>query len=146
MSGIAFLNQPSRREHATLETPVFTGKYLSITSFKRDGTGVATPVWFVQEDGRLLVHTDANSYKVKRIRRNPEVTVAPCTATGRLLADPVRARAELLPDAELSLVERLMARKYRIDLVFIKPIRSLQAALRPGRHHAKPVILAITPT
>lgn len=146
MSGIAFLNQPSRREHATLETPVFTGKYLSITSFKRDGTGVATPVWFVQEDGRLLVHTDANSYKVKRIRRNPEVTVAPCTATGRLLADPVRARAELLPDAELSRVERLMARKYRIDLVFIKPIRSLQAALRPGRHHAKPVILAITPT
>ena len=146
MSGIAFLNQPSRREHAALETPVFTGKYLSITSFKRDGTGVATPVWFVQEDGRLLVHTDANSYKVKRIRRNPEVTVAPCTATGRLLADPVRARAELLPDAELSRVERLMACKYRIDLVFIKPIRSLQAALRPGRHHAKPVILAITPT
>jgi PPOX class probable F420-dependent enzyme len=146
MSKIAFLNQPDRREHATLETPVFTGKYLSITSFKRDGTGVATPVWFVQEDGRLLVHTDANSYKVKRIRRNPEVTVAPCTATGRLLADPVRARAELLPDAELSRVERFMARKYRIDLAFIKPIRSVQAALRPGRHPAKPVILAITPT
>jgi uncharacterized protein len=146
MSGIAFLNQPGRREHATLETPVFTGKYLSITSFKRDGTGVATPVWFVQEDGRLLVHTDANSYKVKRIRRNPEVTIAPCTATGRLLADPVRARAELLPDAELSRVERLMARKYRIDLVFIKPIRFLQTVLRPGRPHAKRVILAITPT
>jgi uncharacterized protein len=146
MSKVTFLNQPDRREHATLETPVFTGKYLSITSFRRDGTGVATPVWFVQVDGRLLVHTDANSYKVKRIRRNPEVTVAPCTATGRLLADPVRARAELLPDAELSRVERLMARKYRIDLVFIKPIRFLQAALRPGRPHAKPVILAITPT
>jgi uncharacterized protein len=146
MSKVTFLNQPDRREHATLETPVFTGKYLSITSFRRDGTGVATPVWFVQVGGRLLVHTDANSYKVKRIRRSPEVTVAPCTATGRLLADPVRARAELLPDAELSRVERLMARKYRIDLVFIKPIRFLQAALRPGRPNAKPVILAITPT
>jgi PPOX class probable F420-dependent enzyme len=145
MSEIAFLDHPDRRQPTSVETPVFAGKYLSITSFKRDGTGVATPVWFVQEAGRLLVHTDANSYKVRRIRGNPHVTVAPCTATGRLLADPVPACAELLSDAELGRVERLMARKYRIDLVFIKPIRSLQAALRPGRPRAKPVILAITP-
>jgi hypothetical protein len=51
-------------------TTAFPGKYLSITSFRRDGTGKATPVWFVQEDGCLLVETDAGSYKVRRIRRN----------------------------------------------------------------------------
>jgi uncharacterized protein len=45
---------------------------------------VATPVWFVEADGRLLVETDAGSYKVWRIRRDPRVTIAPCSATGRL--------------------------------------------------------------
>ena len=49
-------------------TSAFAGKYLSLTSFRRDGTGVATPVWFVEVDGRLLVETDAGSYKVRRIR------------------------------------------------------------------------------
>ncbi len=39
--------------------PVFRGKYLSIPSYQRDGQGVATPVWFVQRDGRVLVETDA---------------------------------------------------------------------------------------
>ena len=123
----------------------FTGKYLSITSFKRDGTGVATPVWFVQEAGRLLIQTDASSYKVKRIRRNPRVTIAPCTATGRLRAEPVTARAEVLPNDELGRVKELIARKYRIDLIVIKPIRSLQAALRHGQPPAQEIALAIAP-
>jgi uncharacterized protein len=127
-------------------TTAFPGKYLSITSFRRDGTGKATPVWFVQEGGRLLVETDAGSYKVRRIRRNPRVLVAPCTATGRLRGEPVTARAQLLPEAEIGRVERLMARKYRIDLVFIKPVRALQAALHPRRPREKPAILAITLT
>jgi uncharacterized protein len=146
MSEIAFLEHPERHQQTAVEPPVFAGKYLSITSFKRDRSGVVTPVWFVQEDGRLLVQTDANSGKVKRIRRNPHVLVAPCTATGRLLADPVPARAELLAETELSRVERLLAAKYRIDLLVIKPIRAVQAALRRGRPHPKPTILAIIPT
>jgi PPOX class probable F420-dependent enzyme len=99
-----------RRGVATLSIP---GKYLRLTSFRRDGTGVATPVWFVEADGRLLVETDASSYKVRRIRRDPRITVAPCTATGRLRRAPVPAWAELLPDAEVARVEQLMARKYR---------------------------------
>jgi PPOX class probable F420-dependent enzyme len=126
-------------------TTAFPGKYLSITSFRRDGTGKATPVWFVQEGGRLLVETDAGSYKVRRIRRNPRVIVAPCGPTGRFRGAPVTATAELLPDAETGRVERLMARKYRVDLVFIRPIRALQALLHPGRMRERPVILAITP-
>jgi PPOX class probable F420-dependent enzyme len=146
MSEIAFLDHPERHQQTAVALPVLGGKYLSITSFKRDGTGVATPVWFVQEDGRLLVQTDATSGKVKRIRRNPQVLVGPCTATGRLLADPVPAQAELLGDAELGRVERLIAAKYRIDLLVIRPIRALQAALRRGRPRPRPVILAITPT
>ena len=56
--------------------PVFRGRYLSITSYKRDGRGVATPVWFAQRDGRLLVQSGATSGKVKRVRRDPRVQVA----------------------------------------------------------------------
>jgi uncharacterized protein len=145
MSEAALYDHVDRQEHRSSATPAFPGKYLSVTSYRRDGTGVPTPVWFVQENGRLLVETDASSFKVRRIRRNPAVAVAPCTATGRLRGEPLAAHAELLPDAEVSRVERLMARKYRVDLVVIKPIRSLQAALHPGRPRGKPVVLAITP-
>ena len=126
--------------------PAFPGRYLSLTSFRRDGTGVATPVWFVETGGRLLVETDAASYKVRRIRRDPRVTIAPCTATGRLRGIPVPARAELLRDAEVARVERLMARKYRADLLFIKPFRALQRALHRSRPRDIPVILELTPS
>jgi hypothetical protein len=57
----------------------------------------------------------------------------------------VAAWAELLPDAELAPTERLMARKYRVDLLFIKPLRTLQAALR-HRPPSLPVVLEITPS
>jgi PPOX class probable F420-dependent enzyme len=127
-------------------TQAFPGKYLSLTSFRRDGTGVATPVWFVEAGGRLLVETDAGSYKVRRIRRDPRVTIAPCTATGRLRGTPLPAWAELLPDAKVAHVERLMARKYRVDLLFIKPFRALQRALRRNRPRETPVILELTPS
>jgi PPOX class probable F420-dependent enzyme len=123
----------------------FPGKYLSLTSFRRDGAGVATPVWFVEADGRLLVETDAGSYKVRRIRRDPRVTVAPCTATGRLRGTPVPAWAKLLPDAEVARVDQLMGRKYRVDLLFVKPLRRVQAALHRQLRET-PVVLEITPS
>ena len=124
----------------------FDGKYLGLTTFKRDGTGVTTPVWFVREAGRLLVETDAESYKVRRIRNEPTVSVTLCSARGRLLEAPVPARAEILPDAEIPRVEELMARKYRVEVVFFKPLRAIQRALHFGRYRGKTVVLAITPT
>jgi PPOX class probable F420-dependent enzyme len=138
-------DRPRRQGRPGATTPSFPGKYLSLTSFRRDGTGVATPVWFVEADGRLLVETDAGSYKVRRIRRDPRVMVAPCTATGRLRGTPVPAWAELFPDTEVARVDQLMGRKYRVDLVFIKPIRKLQAALDRRRSRGTPVVLGITP-
>jgi uncharacterized protein len=132
-------------QHGTQPPPAFTGKYLSITSYKRDGTAVATPVWFVSDAGRLLAVTDADSYKVKRIRHNPAVTIYPCTATGRLRGAPVTAHAVLLDDSQTDRVEQLIAHKYRADIIFIKPIRALQAAVHLGRPRGKSVVLAITP-
>lgn len=124
----------------------FRGKYVSLTSFKRDGTAVATPVWFVIEDGRLLVQTDGESFKVRRIRRNPHVTVAPCTASGRTRGPAVSATAEILPTAELEHVRSLVGRKYRIDRILILPIYWAVQRLRGSRTSGTEVALAITPT
>lgn len=124
----------------------FEGRYLGLTTFKKDGTGVTTPVWFVREAGRLLVETDPESYKVKRILREPTVSVTLCTARGHLLEIPVPAHAEILPDDEVPRVETLMARKYRWDMLIFKPIRAIQRALHFGRYRGKTVVLAITPS
>ena len=90
--------------------------------------------------------TGADTHEVRRLRRNPSVTVATCTATGRLRGEQVTARAELLAESEVERVERLTPDKYRVDMIFIKPIRALQAALRRGKPRAKSVLVAITPT
>ncbi len=124
----------------------FEGKYLSLTSFKRDGTGIATPVWFVADNGHLLVETDADSYKVKRIRRDPHVRIALCDARGRLRGEPVDAEAAILPASERERVEQLLAQKYRIDRYTVYPLYRLVTRLRRGSHtHEPPVALAITP-
>ena len=125
----------------------FDGKYLSLTSFRRDGTEVATPVWFVADDGRLLVETDAGSYKVKRIRRDPHVRIAVSDMRGRPRGDTVDADAEILPDSERPRVERLLARKYRFDRLAVLPLYRLVMRLRGRAPHGDehPVALAITP-
>ncbi len=122
----------------------FDGRYLSLTSFRRDGTPVATPVWFVREDGRLLVETGARSWKVRRIRRNGDVTVAVCTASGRLRGAPLPAHAELLPPDELARVHALLGRKYRFDLLLLRPIRRLVRLVSRAQVEES-VALALTP-
>jgi PPOX class probable F420-dependent enzyme len=121
----------------------FAGRYLSVTTFKRDGTAVSTPVWFVQNAGRLLAVTDADSGKIKRIRNNPAVRVALCTASGRIRSRLVSGTATVLTD--VTPVARMIARKYRLDLVVIRPLLALQAVLHPSRPKPRSVVLAITP-
>ena len=62
-------------------------KYLSLTTFRKDGTPVATPVWLVREGDHLFVMTEAGSGKVKRIESNPVVELAPCDMRGSIKGD-----------------------------------------------------------
>jgi PPOX class probable F420-dependent enzyme len=85
---------------------------LSLVTYKKDGTPVATPLWVVPDGDTLVLWTVAGSWKVKRIRRNPEVTVTPCTARGKLTGQTVAGRAEIMPATESARVRELIRKKY----------------------------------
>ena len=67
-----------------------------VRSFKRNGTPVQTPVWFAEDHGVLYVYTLANAGKVKRIRRNPRIRLAPCTVRGTVIGPWVEAEATIV--------------------------------------------------
>lgn len=90
------------------------GKYVSLTTFKKDGTPVATPLWGARDGDRLLVWTTTDSWKVKRIKRNAKVTVAPCTARGKVEGAVVDGVAEILDAAGTEQARAAIASKYGI--------------------------------
>jgi PPOX class probable F420-dependent enzyme len=82
-----------------MSTELDDARYINLLSYKRDGGGVQTPVWVAPLDGKLAVFTNRDSYKVKRIRRNPEVRVARCDARGKLLGPWIDATCAIVEDA-----------------------------------------------
>jgi hypothetical protein len=93
---------------------VYRSQYVLLSSFRKDGSAVGVPVWAAEQSGRLFVWTEADSFKVKRVRRNPEVTIQPCTHGADPRGVAVRGRAELLDDAGTAHVRELLARKYGV--------------------------------
>lgn len=87
-------------------------KYISLTTFRKNGAGVATPVWFGEEDGKLYVMTISAMGKTKRIRNNPQVLVAPCSIRGKITGPEVAARARLLPVEDHTRARKTITRKY----------------------------------
>ena len=132
------------RPAADLEA-LFPGRYLSVTSFKRDGTGVAAPLWFVSDGKRLFALTDMHSAKVRRIGRNPRVLVASCRADGKLRREPVSARVEVLTaTSDLERVQKLLIERYRLSYRLIMLAYRLGRRLRGQRSVADGAALAIT--
>lgn len=85
-------------------------RYVSLTTFKKDGTTASTPVWVVSDDGeRLLVWSAATTWKVRRLRRNPRVLVAPCSFRGRERGKPVAGQARIVGDVP---IDDLLREKY----------------------------------
>ena len=87
-------------------------KYLNLESVKRDGTPVQTPVWFAEEQGVLYVYTLANAGKVKRIRRNPRIRLAPCTMRGTVIGPWVEADATIVDATTAARGHALLRQKY----------------------------------
>ena len=113
--------------------------YISLLSYKRSGEGVETPVWAAPLDGTLVVFTLRDSFKVKRIRRNPAVRIARCGMTGKLLGPWRDGTCAIVKDAttEARAYEALNA-KYGWQMRLGTLMRSLFGGLE------KRVILQIT--
>jgi uncharacterized protein len=95
-------------------------KYLNLETFKKNGEGVKTPVWFAADPSvsfdssaaKLYVYTIGVSGKVKRIRNNPHVRIAPCDTRGRVRGEWVDARAEIVTGEEAARGMQLLNKKY----------------------------------
>lgn len=88
-------------------------KYCLLTTYRRNGEGMPTPVWFgVGDDGHVYFDTEESVGKVKRIRNNPRVRVAPATSRGKPLGSPIEGRARVLPPEDTDRAERAIAANY----------------------------------
>jgi PPOX class probable F420-dependent enzyme len=136
--------RPVQRPAADLDA-LFPGRFLSVTSFNREGRGVATPLWFVSDGERLFALTDLHSAKVRRMRHNPRVLVAPCRASGKLRGEPLPARAEVLTEStDLERARELLIRRYKISYRLVMLIYRLGRRLRGRSSVADGAALAVT--
>jgi PPOX class probable F420-dependent enzyme len=87
-------------------------RYISLKTFRKNGDGVATPVWFGEEGDRLYVMTRSDMGKVKRIRNNPKVGVSPCTIRGKVTGAEFTATARMLPQEDHAHARQTINRKY----------------------------------
>jgi PPOX class probable F420-dependent enzyme len=97
-------------------TEVGLSSYVSFTSYRKNGTSVATPVWIAPDGDDLYFFSDTGAHKVERVRNNPVVTLQPCDVRGRVkVGSPVVAGvAEVLDHTDSPRVRRIVNRKYRV--------------------------------
>src|SRR5580693_8036638 len=105
-------------------------KFVSLTTFKKDGSAVAAPMWIGRDGNHLFAWTPADSWKVKRVKNNPQVVLVPCGRTGKVRdgAQPVDGIAEVF--TEPATVQRLAAvirRKYGLEFIIVTFIERLLA-------------------
>lgn len=111
--------------------PLHGQQYLNLETFRRSGESMKTPVWFVEHGDTLYVRTIANSGKVKRIRNNGQVNIAPCKVDGALLGEWISAHAYEVTDKDtFSKVDRLLDKKYGL----MKKMFALSSAIQ-GRKY-----------
>jgi PPOX class probable F420-dependent enzyme len=108
-------------------------QYINVETFRKNGKGVKTPVWFVTDENSLAVRTEATSGKMKRMRNNPKIRVAPCDARGNLLGNWVEAHAFIVTDeSESETINQMLNKKYGL----FKRFFDLMQKFRGGNYGA----------
>ena len=103
-------------------------QFINLTTFRKTGVAVTTPVSFAEVDGRLLGTTQPQAGKLKRIRNNPRVTFGPCTYNGKALGDTAEGRARVLPPEEHAAADRALRRKYGLQYILLVGMQRLRGA------------------
>jgi hypothetical protein len=111
-------------------------KYICLTTFRKSGQGVSTPVWFGEDNGKLYIMTRSDSGKYKRIRNNPRVQIAPCTMRGKIKGPQFPATARILPPEEWAHAKQTIHRKYwlaRVPFLWSKNNVYLEIVVRDNQ-------------
>jgi PPOX class probable F420-dependent enzyme len=116
--------------------------YALVTTFRKDGRAVPTPVWIVPFDGAVAFWTVASAGKVKRIRRDQRVTMATCDIRGRNAGPAVNGTAEILDNAASDRVRAAISAKYGI----MGWLNVVGSRLRRGRHGSLGIKVILSPS
>ncbi len=101
--------------------PIRDAKTILLTTYKRDGTAVGTPVSVAFDGDRAYFRSWDKAWKTKRIRRDPSVQAAPSTFRGKPTGPAVRARATLLDGEQARVAARALARRHRVLQAIVVP-------------------------
>jgi PPOX class probable F420-dependent enzyme len=120
--------------------------YINLTTFRKNGIPVATPVWFAGQDDIIYVQSGAQAGKVRRIHHTPTVALAPCTVGGKVTGAAIEGRARILQDEqEIAQAERTLAKKYgmlrRLYFAVMDAVRAIRR-----KPVGKDAYIAIEPT
>ena len=116
-------------------------QYINLTTFRKTGVGVTTPVWFAQDGDCVYVMTQPIAGKAKRIRNNPRVEVAPSDMKGTPLGAAVAAQAKIVEGDEAKFAEKTISKKYGLMYSIINFTNRLRGAPETGQR----VFIKITP-
>jgi PPOX class probable F420-dependent enzyme len=97
---------------ASIPSEIRGRNYVALTTFRKTGVAVPTPVWFGEDDGKLYVMARGDSGKIKRIRNNSQVRVAPCSIRGKIKGPEFIAVARILPPEDFPRASATIRRKY----------------------------------
>jgi uncharacterized protein len=127
-------------------TPTFAdlakAQYLLLTTFTKDGRPKPVPIWAAADGDRLLVITEGKSWKVKRIRNTPRVTLATCTMRGRPTSEAVEGTAAILDKSQTSAVYDAIGRRYGI----VGKVFNLFSKMRGGMDNNVGLELKVVPS
>jgi PPOX class probable F420-dependent enzyme len=87
-------------------------QFINLTTYRKSGQPVVTTIWFAQDGDRIVGTTQRQAGKIKRMRNNPVVSVAPSTANGQVLGEEVKGMARALPPEEEAPVQAALKNKY----------------------------------
>lgn len=123
-------------KNETHETSEFqTGKYINVETYRRSGDAVRTPVWFVESGGIYFIVTRGDSGKVKRLKHNQKIKVAPCRMDGEVIGDWFDAEGSFVESEEvMNVIKGLFDQKYgaisRITNMFSKMQRKKRVFIK----------------
>lgn len=111
-------------------------KFVSLTTYKKNGDAVASPMWIGRDGDTLVVWTPAETWKVRRVRRDPRVRLIPCGRTGKVdtTQPALTGQAEVIDDhREVSRIESIIRRKYGLVYRVMTVVETIAARGRKPR-------------